>query len=164
MSLNSVCLVGRFGKDPELRMTQNGKSVTSFRIAVDRNYADPSGQRQADWFDIVAWEKTADFINKYFKKGSMIAVEGRLQTRTYQDKNGNNRTVVEVLASNVSFCGSKAQNESSGGQPQGGYNAAPQQGYYGQPPAQQGYQQPPAYSSGGNDDFVNISDEDDLPF
>jgi len=161
--LNSVCLVGRLGKDPELRTTQNGKSVTSFRIAVDRRYADPNGQRQADWFDIVAWEKTADFVVRYFQKGSMIAVEGRLQTRTYQDKNGNNRTVVEVLASNVSFCGSKTQNN-GGSQQQGGYNAAPQQGYYSQPSAQQGYQQPPAYSSGSNDDFAEISDEDDLPF
>ena len=105
--LNVVALMGRLVADPQLRQTTTGKNVASFRVAVDRRRKDANGQNQADFFDIVAWDKSAEFICRYFQKGSMIAVEGRLQSRNYQDKNGSNRTAIEVVASNVSFAGNK---------------------------------------------------------
>lgn len=105
--LNVVALMGRLVADPQLRQTTTGKNVASFRVAVDRGRKDANGQNQADFFDIVAWDKSAEFICRYFQKGSMIAVEGRLQSRNYQDKNGSNRTAIEVVASNVSFAGNK---------------------------------------------------------
>ena len=86
-----------------------GTNVCSFRIACDRNFARQGEQRQADFIDIVAWRQQAEFVCKYFQKGSLIAIEGSLQTRQYQDKNGNNRTAVEVVANNINFAGSKKQ-------------------------------------------------------
>ena len=106
--LNVVALMGRLVYDPELKTTPSGINVCSFRIACDRNFARQGEQRQADFIDVTAWRQTAEFVSKYFQKGSMIAIEGSLQTRQYQDKNGNNRTATEVLASQVSFCGGKA--------------------------------------------------------
>lgn len=105
--LNVVALMGRLVADPQLRQTTTGKNVASFRVAVDRGRKDANGQNQADFFDIVAWDKSAEFICRYFQKGSMIAVEGRLQSRNYQDKSGNNRNAVEVVVNNVSFAGNK---------------------------------------------------------
>lgn len=105
--LNVVALMGRLVAAPQLRQTTTGKNVASFRVAVDRGRKDANGQNQADFFDIVAWDKSAEFICRYFQKGSMIAVEGRLQSRNYQDKNGSNRTAIEVVTSNVSFAGNK---------------------------------------------------------
>ena len=102
--LNVVALQGRLARDPELRQTTAGKSVCNFTIACDR------GKDQTDWFDVVAWEKSAEFICKYFQKGSMILLEGRLQSRKYQDKNGNNRTAIEVVAGSVNFCCDKQEN------------------------------------------------------
>ena len=107
--LNSVVLMGRFVADPELKTTQSNKSVTSFVLAVDREYVKSGVERQTDFIDIVAWNNTAEFITRHFKKGSQIAVQGSIQTRMYEDKNGNKRKAVEVKASNVSFCGSKAE-------------------------------------------------------
>lgn len=106
--LNIVALMGRLTHTPELKTTQNGTSVCSFSIAVDRTYTPKGEERKADFIDIVAWRQTAEFICKYFQKGGMIAIDGSIQTRSYQDKQGNTRTKVEVLANNVSFCGSKA--------------------------------------------------------
>lgn len=106
--LNIVALMGRLTHTPELKTTQNGTSVCSFSIAVDRTYTPKGEERKADFIDIVAWRQTAEFICKYFQKGSMIAIDGSIQTRSYQDKQGSSRTKVEVLANNVSFCGSKA--------------------------------------------------------
>lgn len=108
--LNCAVLMGRLIADPELKTTSNNISVTSFRIAVDRSFVRQGEERQADFIDIVAWRQTADFVCRYFKKGSMIAVQGSIQTRNYEDKNGNKRTAVEVVADNVSFCGSKSDN------------------------------------------------------
>lgn len=105
--LNVVAIMGRLARDPELRQTTTGKNVASFRIACDRGRRDANGQSQADWLDVVAWERTAEFVCKYFQKGSLIAIDGRLQTRQYQDKNGQNRTAVEIVANNVSFGQSK---------------------------------------------------------
>ena len=107
--LNTVVLMGRLVADPEQRQTATGKSVAAFRIAVDRGRKDANGQNQADFFSVYAWEHTANFVCRYFQKGSMIALTGHLQSRNYQDKNGQNRTVVEVVADSVSFCGSKNQ-------------------------------------------------------
>ena len=104
--LNSVIIMGRLTADPELRTTPNGLSVTSFTVAVDRNYKS-GDEKQTDFISVVAWRGTADFVTRFFKKGQMIAVQGSLQVRNYEDKNGNKRTAYEVVADNVSFCGSK---------------------------------------------------------
>lgn len=109
MGLNLVALMGRLAVEPELKTTQSGISVTSFAIAVDRKYQPQGEERKADFIDIVAWRNQAEFICKYFKKGSMIGIEGEIQTRTFEDKNGNKRKVVEVLVDHVTFCGSKSE-------------------------------------------------------
>lgn len=108
--LNCAVLMGRLVADPELKTTSNNISVTSFRIAVDRNFVKQGEEKQADFIDIVAWRSTADFVCRYFHKGSMIAIQGSIQTRNYEDKQGNKRTAVEIVADNVSFCGSKVEN------------------------------------------------------
>lgn len=108
--LNTVTLMGRLTENPELKKTPTDISVTTFAVAVDRDYVTKGEQRQADFIDVVAWRSTADFVAKYFTKGSMIAIVGALQTRSYEDKNGNKRKAVEVVASKVSFCGDKTQN------------------------------------------------------
>lgn len=151
--LNVVAIMGRLVADPELRTTPAGHSVCSFRIACDRSYAQQGQERQADFIDIVAWRQQADFVSKYFQKGSMIAVEGRLQTRNYQDKNGNNRTAVEVVANNISFAGAKRQDSQSA--PSYEQQTA---SHVEQAKAQTGFAQ------GSADDFAVISDNDDLPF
>ena len=116
--LNHVSIMGRLARDPELRTTTSGKSVVSFTIATDRNRKDANGQNQTDWIQMTAWGKTAEFICKYFQKGSMIAIDGRLQSKTYQDKNGNNRTDMEVVVEEVNFVGAKsASNADSNAQP-----------------------------------------------
>ena len=111
MALNTVVLLGRLTRDPELRYTQTGTPVTSFTLAVDRSYASRGGDRQTDFFDIVAWRNTAEFIAKYFNKGDMIAIEGVLTTRDYTDKEGKTRKVVEVTVNTASFCGNKKSSE-----------------------------------------------------
>ena len=103
--LNVVAIMGRLARDPELRQTTTGKNVASFRIACDRGRRDANGQSQADWIDVVAWDRQAEFVCKYFQKGSLIVVDGRLQSRSYQDKTGANRTAVEVVANNINFAG-----------------------------------------------------------
>ena len=145
--LNSVVLMGRLVADPELRTTTSGKTVGSFRIAVDRSFQRQGEERQADFISIVVWEQTANFVSRYFRKGSMIAVQGRLQTRNYEDKTGAKRTAYEVVASEVSFCGSKAESGT---------------GNYTQQPAAQ--QPAPAFQSAGSGDFEEITDDEDLPF
>lgn len=105
--MNSVILMGRLTADPELKHTNNDTAVTSFSIAVDRPM---SKEKTADFINITAWRKTAEFIAKYFRKGSMIAIQGSLQTRRYEDKDGNKRTIYEVVANNVEFCGGKNEN------------------------------------------------------
>ncbi len=170
--LNRVILMGRLVSDPELKTTGSGLSVTSFRIAVDRNYVKAGEERKADFIDIVCWRNQAEFVCRYFGKGAMIAVEGQLQTRTYQAKDGTNRYVVEVVADNVSFTGERRDNSNNGGYGQQyGGNSYPSQQTY-QAPAQQSYQQAPAFSqqpqtsyqSGTNNDFQDMPLDDDLPF
>lgn len=104
--LNHIVLQGRLTKDAEIRYTQSEKAVASFSIAVDRGR-----DNGADFINCVAWEKTAQFIDKYFSKGDMILIEGRLQSRSYEDKNGNKRTAFEVVVGSVNFCGGKAKTE-----------------------------------------------------
>lgn len=106
--LNVAAIMGRLVADPELKTTTQGTSVCRFRIACDRSYVRQGEERKADFIDIAAWRQTAEFVCKYFQKGSLIAIDGSIQTRQYQDKNGNNRTAFEVVANNVSFAGSKA--------------------------------------------------------
>ena len=106
--INNVILMGRLVATPELRNTQTGLAVTSFSLAVERPYAQ-QGERQTDFINCVAWRKTADFITRFFQKGSMVAITGSIQTRNYEDKNGNKRTAVEVVVDQASFCGSKAE-------------------------------------------------------
>ncbi len=113
MGVNISILMGRLTADPELKNTSNGTSVTSFTMAVDRGYQKAGEERKADFIDVVAWRNTADFVCKYFRKGSMIIVQGELQTRIYEDKNGNKRKAVEVVASNVSFGEVKAKDSST---------------------------------------------------
>lgn len=169
--LNVIAIMGRLVADPQLRQTQQGTSVASFRIACDRNRADQNGQRQADFFDVVAWRGTAEFVCKYFQKGSLIAIDGQLQSRQYQDKNGNNRTAIEIVASNINFAGSKNSSGSSGGNygANNGGNAGGNS--YGAPapqPPQYSHPAPPeatSYSSGNDDEFAVIQgDPTDLPF
>lgn len=95
--LNTAAVMGRFAADPELKHTPSGVAVTSFTLAVDRNYAKPGEERQTNWIDVVAWRGTAEFICKYFTKGRMIAVTGSLQTRTWEDKNGSKHKAVELV-------------------------------------------------------------------
>lgn len=138
--LNCVTLIGRLTADPELRTTTTGKSVANFTIAVDRAYS-KGGNKETDFINIVCWEGTADFVSKYFGKGSMIAIQGSIQTRNYEDKDGNKRTAFEVLAREVSFCGGK--NET---------NSAPAQAT-------------PTYQATASEpDFEEIPDDEDLPF
>ena len=143
-----VALMGRLTYEPELKTTPSGVSVIRFQIACDRNYQRAGTERQADFIDCVAWRQTAEFISRFFHKGSMIAVEGSIQTQNYTDKSGNQRKSVEVVANNVSFCGSKAE---SGTQAQ---SEAPS------------FTQPaPSYASADTSDFEEIiDDDDDLPF
>ena len=109
---NLVVLTGRLTAEPELKNTPNGVPVCSFSIAVERAYKQGE-ERQADFINIVAWRQRAEFIAKYFNKGSMIGIEGAIQTRKYQDKDGNNRTAFEVVANNVQFVGGKKQDSNS---------------------------------------------------
>ncbi|MBE6770249.1 MAG: single-stranded DNA-binding protein [Ruminococcaceae bacterium] len=138
---NLVVLTGRLTADPELKTTPNGVSVTSFSIAVSRRYR-AGEETQADFINIVAWRQTAEFITKYFKKGTMIGIEGSIQTRRYVDKDGKNRTVFEVVANNAQFVESKRD----GGNTDTAADA------------------PASYSNTGANDFAEISGDDDLPF
>ena len=140
--INVVVLMGRLTADPELRTTPNGISVTSFSIAVDRAYQKAGTERQTDFINCVAWRQTAEFITKYFQKGSMIAVNGTLQQRSYTDKDGNKRTAYDVVIDNASFCGSKADGSA---RPRSDEHAS--------------------FSNAGMGDFEEITmSDDDLPF
>lgn len=147
--VNCAVIMGRLVADPELRTTPNGISVTSFAVAVDRRFNRQGEDRQADFIDVVAWRQTADFVCKYFRKGSMIAIQGSIQTRMYEDKNGNKRKAVDLVADNVSFCGSKSESN-------GGSSFARDDSFMNAQPA-------PSYSTADAGDFKEIP-EDDLPF
>ncbi len=174
--LNRVVLMGRLVAEPELKTTNTGISVCSFRIAVDRNYVKQGTERQADFIDVVAWRQNAEFLCRYFTKGQLIALEGSLQSRTYQDRDGNNRYVTEVLVDSFFFTGDKREKASGNGY--GGYSAPLPQ----EPPVQRntsaysGGNVAPSYhnsnsagsgnsyTSGLPEDFEELPDDDDLPF
>ena len=119
--LNHIGIMGRLVRDPELRRTQSGTPVVSFTLAVDRDFADKqTGEKPTDFIDVVAWRSTAEFVSKYFTKGRMAVVSGRLETRNWTDKEGNKRKAVEVVAESVYFGDSKK--EASGGASYGGYD------------------------------------------
>lgn len=159
--LNIVAVMGRLARDPEMRQTTTGKSVASFTIACDRGRRYANGQSVCDWLNIVAWDKTAEFVCKYFQKGSMIAVDGRLQSRSYQDKNGQNRTAVEIVANNVNFGQNKESIYPGTENVPESVAAVPQRTQSVQRATQSAA---PSYSAGSNDDFALIEDEGDLPF
>ena len=106
--VNCAVILGRLTAEPELKVTPSNIRTTSFAAAVDRNFTQ-NGERQADFIDVVAWRSTAEFVCKHFHKGSVIAVQGHIQTRSYEDRNGNKRKAVEIVADNVSFAGSSAR-------------------------------------------------------
>ena len=125
--LNKIFIMGRLTRDPELRRTQNGTAVAGFALAVDRDYKNADGTKETDFIEVVAWRSSAEFVSKYFTKGRMAIVEGRLQIRDWTDKDGNKRRNAEVVADNVYFGDSKKEGDSSGGSyggSSGGYKAA----------------------------------------
>ena len=142
--LNTVILMGRITAAPELKKTQSGISLVNFSIAVDRAYRSGS-DRQTDFINIVAWRQSAEFVSKYFRKGQLVAVDGSIQTRRYQDKDGNNRTAFEVVANNVHFA--EPKRDSAPVRDDAGYNAAPA-----------------AFSNTDAGDFAEIATDEDLPF
>ena len=154
--LNRIILMGRLTRDPELRRTGSGTPVTSFSLAVDRDFKSQSGEKETDFIDVVAWRSTAEFVSKYFTKGRMAVVEGRLQIRDWTDRDGGKRRSAEVVADNVYFGDSKRD----GG---GDYSAPPAYGApasYGAPAAGRG-----AAPAGGTSDIAEIGEEDgELPF
>lgn len=139
--LNKIFIMGRLTRDPELRRTQNGTAVTSFTLAVDRDFKNADGTKETDFIDCVVWRQTAEFVSKYFTKGRMAVVEGRLQIRDWQDKDGNKRRNAEVIADNVYFGDSRSDNAP------GSYQAAK------------------APVNVDAEDFAEVEDDDsDLPF
>ena len=178
--LNNCTFQGRFAADPEMRTTQSGLTVASFRMAVDRDNVGQDGRRATDWLNFVAWRKTEEFVCEYFRKGSTALVECQCQTRSYEDKNGQKRTATEFVVQKIHFCGPKTeQRVDDGGEvPPPGYKQSP---YQNQQPQQMGFSTQsqrqqwqsaeaapevvqPSYSQGNPDDFSEIDDTDDLPF
>lgn len=157
--MNVVALMGRLVADPELRKTPNGISTTSFTIACDRNFVRSGSERQTDFIDIVAWRQTAEFACKYFRKGQLIGVNGSLQTRTYEDREGKKRKVYEIVADNLHFA--EARRDSGGYS--GGYGSSEMDSEASMPARMQP-QDAPTYSAGSPDDFAIIDDSEDLPF
>jgi single-strand DNA-binding protein len=131
MSVNKVILVGRLGKDPEVRFTGGGQAVANFSVATDESFKDRSGERQkrTEWHRIVAWGKQAEFAQKYLKKGGLIYLEGRIQSREWQDKENQKRYITEVIASDFRFIGGR-QDGAQGGAAEGGGGGAQQRGGY----------------------------------
>ena len=122
--MNQIAIMGRLTRDPELRQTPNGVAVASFSLAVNRSYTPKDGgERQTDFIDVVAWRSTAEFVSKYFTKGQMAAVTGRLQIRDWTDKDDNKRRSAEVVADNVFFTESKKSRDESFAHSENGYNA-----------------------------------------
>mgnify|MGYP002768742970 FL=1 len=143
--MNVITLIGRLTYEPEIKTTTSGLSVMNFQLAVDRNYQASSQERKANFIDCQAWRQTAEFIHRYFHKGSMIAIEGELQTANYTAKDGSNRKAVTVVANHAFFCGSNSNANNA----QNGNTAAPV----------------PSYATADNIAFEDIvDDDDDLPF
>lgn len=168
MSLNNIAIHGRLTRDPEMRKTGSGTSVANFTVAVDRDMKCQDGSKEADFFDCVAWKGTADFVCKYFHKGSQIIVSGRMQSRKWTDKNGQSRTSWEVDVIGIDFCGSKQDNAQQGGYSAPVY-AAPDAGGYPETMAQiekmQKQPQDYNYPFPGQSEYALLDDDDgQLPF
>ena len=147
--LNHIVLMGRLTRDPELRRTGSGVAVATFSLAVDRDFGNSAtGEKETDFIDIVAWRNTAEFVSKYFTKGRMAVVEGRLQIRDWKDKDGNNRRSAEVVADNIYFGDSKRDGQQSGG------DYAPPA--YGSPAD--------SYTAPAGGGFAEIEEDGELPF
>ena len=172
--LNHITIMGRLVRDPELRRTGSGIAVASFRVAVDRDFAPKDGgERKADFIDCVAWRQTGEFISKYFTKGRMIVVDGRLEMRDWTDKDGNKRTSAEVVVANAYFGDSKRDGDSSyggntyggnayGGNSYGNNNYGGGNSYNAPAPSYGGYSAP---ASAPASDFAMLEDDDaQLPF
>ena len=149
LNLNKVVLAGRLTADPELKQTTSGISVTSFTLAVNRKYAKDQEQQQTDFINIVAWRQTAEFISRYFKKGSALCITGAIQTRSWQDQQGQKRYATEVIADEAMFVDSKSDNQPAAN---GTYI-----------PGTTGYV-PDAYAPTAAPKFEEINPDDDLPF
>ncbi|MBE6837049.1 MAG: single-stranded DNA-binding protein [Ruminococcus sp.] len=154
--LNRVILMGRISQDLELRQTPTGVSTLTFNVAVERSYAKQGEERQADFITCVAWRQQAEFISRYFAKGRMIAIEGNLRTRNYEDKNGTRHYVTEVFVDSVSFTGEPKQ----GGSSYGASNnySQPQQTAYNAEPAKE------SIAIGDFSDFEEVLSDDGVPF
>ncbi len=158
--LNRVILMGRITNDLEIRQSQSGTSVLRFGIAVDRSYTKQGEERQTDFINCVAFNQRAEFISKYFRKGSMIAIEGSIRTGSYQDQNGNKRTSFDINIDNVSFTGERASDRDNSG-------SSSYQSNYRQPTQQQPAYNEPASNPiaiGNMDDFEEILSDDGVPF
>lgn len=149
--LNRITLMGRLTRDPELRHTQSGNSVASFTLACDRDYAAQGAEKETDFIDVVAWRNTADFVSKYFSKGRMAVVSGRLQIRNWEDKDGNKRKTAEIVAESVYFGDSKRDGQNASA-------AAPASAEFTQLP-----DTTPVPFSGSDMQQIGL-DDDDLPF
>ena len=151
--LNHIVIMGRLTRDPELRHTQAGTAVASFTVAVDRDYKNKeTDKRETDFIDCVAWRSTGEFVSKYFAKGRMAVVEGRLQLRDWTDKEGNKRRSAEVLVSSIYFGDSKPKDGSNaGGKAKAGKD--------------DDFQLPDDFGAGSDNGFADLADDDgDLPF
>lgn len=140
--LNKIVVMGRLTQDPEMRRTQSGIAVTSFSVACDRDYKGQDGEKETDFIDVVAWRNTAEFVCKYFTKGRMAVIDGRLQLRDWTDRDGNKRRSTEIVANSVNFGDSKPQDQ-----------AAPASGYA-----------PAGAPAGGGSSYAVLEDDGDLPF
>ena len=165
--LNHIVLMGRLTRDPELRRTGSGIAVASFSLAVDRDFGSrETGEKETDFIDIVAWRNTAEFVSKYFTKGRMAVVSGRLQIRNWNDKDGNKRRSAEVVADNIYFGDSKrdSQADSFGGSYGAPFGAAPAAAYGAAPAAPASFGAP-SMPAAPVSDFAMLEDDDDqLPF
>ena len=162
--LNKAILMGRLTRDPELRHTQSNMAVCSFRLAIDRDRKGPNGERQTDFIDCVAWGRQAEFVAQWFTKGMLAIVVGRVQSRQWQDQNGNNRTAIEVNCDEVSFGETKKSRDANGFSSANNYDSGSQirpEGF------DSGSQMAPAPSfdlSVGDSDFAELDDDSDVPF
>lgn len=159
--LNTIILMGRLTRDPELKTTRSGVSVTEFTIAVDRDFTRQGEEKQTDFFDVIAWRSTAEFVSRYMTKGQLIAVQGSMQSRKWQDKNGNNRISWEVQADNVYFAESKRDdyNNSHPEKELSSGSDAPRE-----IKSREDAAGIPLTGNSSAEGFVSISPNDDLPF
>ena len=160
--MNKVFLIGRLTRDPELRYTGNNTAVASFGIAVNRNFTNQQGERDADFFSVTVWRKQAENVKNYLSKGSQVAIEGRLQSNTYDDANGQKRTSIDVVADNVEFIGSRNSSNNSNNMNSSASNAGPTPYDFGDAPEPKGTDvDSNPFADFGNS--IEISD-DELPF